>query len=101
MLTFAEKQATILDLLRARSGIYHDAARETPLIRARRPIRGSHPPGSFYYPKNGSLKASAVSQCVQVLDNERPAPRAPQRYPTATHPIDSDPSESQVRVTAL
>lgn len=52
MLTPAEKQATILDLLRARSGVYHNAARETPGMRARRPIRGSHPPGSFYYYNN-------------------------------------------------
>lgn len=52
VLTSAEKQATILDLLRARSGVYHDAARETPGMRARRPIRGSHPPGSFYYYNN-------------------------------------------------
>jgi CubicO group peptidase (beta-lactamase class C family) len=51
-LTPHEKQATILDLLRARSGIYHDAARETPGMRARRPSRGSHPPGSFFYYNN-------------------------------------------------
>lgn len=51
-LTAAEKQATILDLLRARSGIYHEAARETPGMRAKRPARGSHPPGTFWYYNN-------------------------------------------------
>jgi CubicO group peptidase (beta-lactamase class C family) len=51
-LTEIEKQATILDLLRARSGVYHDAARETPRMRALRPARGSHPPGAFYYYNN-------------------------------------------------
>jgi len=52
VLTSVERQATILDLLRARSGVYHDAARETPGMRSRRPLRGSHPPGSFFYYNN-------------------------------------------------
>ena len=51
-LTAVEKQATVLDLLRARSGVYHAAARETPAMRAKRPTRGSHPPGTFYYYNN-------------------------------------------------
>lgn len=52
VLTPIEKQATILDLLRARSGIYHEAARETPAMRANRPARGSHSPGTYYYYNN-------------------------------------------------
>jgi len=51
-LTEIEKQATVLDLLRARSGVYHDAARETVAMRAARPPRGSHSPGTFYYYNN-------------------------------------------------
>jgi CubicO group peptidase (beta-lactamase class C family) len=51
-LTPIEKQATVLDLLRARSGVYHMAARETVAMRAARPPRGSHPPGTFYYYNN-------------------------------------------------
>src|SRR4029079_9227231 len=51
-LTEIEKQATILDLLRARSGVYHDAARETAAMRAARPPRGSHSPGTFNYYNN-------------------------------------------------
>ena len=51
-LTAGEKQATILDLLRARSGVYHAAARETVAMRAGRPPRGSHSPGTFYYYNN-------------------------------------------------
>lgn len=39
-LTPDEKQATILDLLRSRSGVYHAAARETAAMRAGRPARG-------------------------------------------------------------
>lgn len=52
VLTAIEKQATILDLLRARSGVYHAAARETAAMRAARPPRGSHSPGTFYYYNN-------------------------------------------------
>lgn len=51
-LTTTEKQATILDLLRARSGVYHATARETKAMRAARPKRGSHRPGSFFYYNN-------------------------------------------------
>lgn len=38
----------MLDLLRSRSGVCHDVARETPAMRARRPPRGSHSPGAFF-----------------------------------------------------
>src|SRR5271169_6563822 len=51
-LSESEKQATIRDLVMARSGIYHAAAYETPDMKARRPQRGSHPPGSFWYYNN-------------------------------------------------
>jgi CubicO group peptidase (beta-lactamase class C family) len=44
-LTQAEKQATVRDLLMARSGIYHPAAYETADIRRKRPARGSLRPG--------------------------------------------------------
>ncbi len=42
----------MLDLLRSRSGVCHDVARETPATRARRPPRGSHSPGAFFYCNN-------------------------------------------------
>lgn len=51
-LTREEKQATIADLLKARSGVYHPAAYETPNMRAKRPQRGSHPPGSHWFYNN-------------------------------------------------
>ncbi len=56
-LTPAEKQATVADLLKARSGIYHPALYETEAMKARRPVRGSHPPGSFYYYNNWDFNA--------------------------------------------
>jgi CubicO group peptidase (beta-lactamase class C family) len=51
-LTPAEKQATVRDLLRSRSGIYHPAALETPDMALVRPRRGSYRPGSHWYYNN-------------------------------------------------
>lgn len=51
-LTETEKQATIRDLLKARSGVYHPAAYETQSMKARRPERGSHPRDTFWYYNN-------------------------------------------------
>ncbi len=51
-LTDSEKQATVRDLLMARSGVYHPAAYETQAMKKRRPERGSHSPGTFWYYNN-------------------------------------------------
>ncbi len=56
-LTAAEKQATVRDLLMARSGVYHAAAGEIQAMRDERPERGSHPPGTFYYYNNWDFNA--------------------------------------------
>jgi CubicO group peptidase (beta-lactamase class C family) len=56
-LTEAEKQATVADLLRARSGIYIPAAGEAPSMKALRPERGSHGPGTFWYYNNWDFNA--------------------------------------------
>jgi CubicO group peptidase (beta-lactamase class C family) len=51
-LTPVESRATVRQLMQARSGIYLPAAAETPDMRAMRPERGSHAPGSFWYYNN-------------------------------------------------
>lgn len=51
-LTAVEKQATVHDLLKARSGVYHPALYETPQMKQARPARGSHAPGTFWYYNN-------------------------------------------------
>jgi CubicO group peptidase (beta-lactamase class C family) len=51
-LTPEEKQATVRMLLEARSGIYHEAEYETTGMADKRPERGSHPPGTFWYYNN-------------------------------------------------
>ncbi|MBN1845685.1 MAG: serine hydrolase, partial [Sedimentisphaerales bacterium] len=47
-----EKQARVRDLLKSRSGVYHPAAYEAAAMKAARPARGSHTPGTFYYYNN-------------------------------------------------
>lgn len=56
-LTAEEKQATVGDLIKARSGIYIPALGEDELMRAMRPKRHSHAPGSFWYYNNWDFNA--------------------------------------------
>jgi len=51
-LTAIENQATVMNLLRARSGVYHPALYETAAMKAVRPPRGSHAPDTFWYYNN-------------------------------------------------
>ncbi|PYV11449.1 MAG: hypothetical protein DMG07_19205 [Acidobacteria bacterium] len=51
-LTPEEEKATLGDLLKARSGVYHPALYETPGMKAARPRRSSHAPGTFWYYNN-------------------------------------------------
>ncbi len=51
-LTDAEKQAKVIQLLKARSGVYHEAAYESAGMKESRPERGSHAPGTFWYYNN-------------------------------------------------
>jgi CubicO group peptidase (beta-lactamase class C family) len=51
-LTPVEKSATLRNLLQARSGIYLPTAAESPAMKAARPARGSHAPGTFWYYNN-------------------------------------------------
>lgn len=52
-----EKQATVHDLLKARSGVYHPALYETEGMKRARPARWSHPPGTFWYYNNWDFNA--------------------------------------------
>ncbi len=51
-LSHDEKQATVQDLLTARSGVYHPAAASTPYMLATLPPRGQHAPGTFFLYNN-------------------------------------------------
>jgi CubicO group peptidase (beta-lactamase class C family) len=56
-LTAAERTATVQQLLAARSGVYHEAAAEPPSMKAKRPDRGSHAPGTYWYYNNWDFNA--------------------------------------------
>lgn len=56
-LTLEEKQATVGDLIKARSGIYHEALGENRMMREMRPARHSHAPGTFWYYNNWDFNA--------------------------------------------
>ncbi len=56
-LSAEEEQATVGDLIKARSGIYIPALGESPVMRKMRPKRHSHPPGSFWYYNNWDFNA--------------------------------------------
>ena len=51
-LTKTEKKATVLDLLRSRSGVYIPATAEVRSMHAGKPARGSHEPGTYWYYNN-------------------------------------------------
>jgi len=56
-LTSVERGATIRQLLEARSGVYIPSSAETPAMKAARPARGSHAPGTFWYYNNWDFNA--------------------------------------------
>lgn len=51
-LTDLEKSATIQNLIEARSGVYIPASAEAQSMKDRRPKRGAHAPGEFWYYNN-------------------------------------------------
>ncbi len=51
-LSDTEKQAKIIDLLAMRSGVFYDAAYESPNSRAGKPTRDSVSPGEYFYLNN-------------------------------------------------
>jgi CubicO group peptidase (beta-lactamase class C family) len=76
-LTAEEKRATIGDLLRSRSGIYHPAASTTDWERSQKPPRGSHTPGTYWSYNNwdfntlGTIFEQLVGRSLFVDFKER------------------------------
>ena len=86
-LTDVEKQATVRDLLEARSGIYHPTVYETPWMVAIKPPRGSHVPGQFWCYNNwdfntlGTLYEKATGTGIfDAFDTEIAKPIGMQDY---------------------
>jgi len=76
-LTPDEKLARVIDLLKARSGIYHPAVYETPGMTKSKPVRGSHPPNTYWYYNNwdfnalGTILEQVTNRSVFELFNDR------------------------------
>ena len=56
-LTVQERQASVRELLAARSGVYHPAAYETPGMASNRPERGAHAHGEHWFYNNWDFNA--------------------------------------------
>jgi CubicO group peptidase (beta-lactamase class C family) len=89
-LTAVERQARVLDLLQARSGVYIPAAGEIDAMRDARPARGSHAPGTFWYYNNwdfnvlGSIFRRATGEDIfQAIDRRIAQPIGMQDYRVA------------------
>jgi len=87
MLSDSEKQATVRDLLEAKSGVYHVALYETDRERRVRPPRGSHAPGTFWYYNNwdfnalGSIYEKAVGKSIfEAFEGQIAGPLEMQDY---------------------
>lgn len=60
MLTEQELSATLLDVLSSRSGVYLPAAAESVQMTQDKPIRGSHPPGRFWWYNNWDFNVAST-----------------------------------------
>jgi len=59
-LTHEEKGARAVDLLQARSGVYHPAAAEPAQMSGDRPDRGSHAPGTYWWYNNWDFNVAGT-----------------------------------------
>lgn len=76
-LTSAEKQATVADLLKSRSGVYHAAAAVSKNMLRDIPKRGQYGPGEHFYYNNwdfnvlGYILEKATNQSIYTLFEEQ------------------------------
>jgi CubicO group peptidase (beta-lactamase class C family) len=90
-LSAEEKQATVLDLITARSGIYHEASNSGDDL-ASAPERGSQRPGSFYLYSNWDFNALGTVfeketgiDIYDALERELAQPLGFQDFDRASH----------------
>jgi len=86
-LSATEQQATVRMLIEARSGVYHATTYETARMKAERPARGSHAPGTFWYYNNwdfntaGAIYAKAAGEDIyEAIKREIADPIGMQDY---------------------
>jgi CubicO group peptidase (beta-lactamase class C family) len=99
-LTPAEKQATIRDLIAARSGIYHAASNAGDDL-ASAPPRGSQPPGTYYLYSNWDFNALGTvfeketgRDIYDALESDLARPLGMQEFDRSTHRRSGDANRS-------
>jgi CubicO group peptidase (beta-lactamase class C family) len=99
-LTKEEKQATVRDLLRARSGVYHQASNAGDDLESA-PPRGSQKPGAYYLYSNWDFNALGTIFVQQTgvdiydaLQQELAIPLGFQDFNRATHRLSGDMTRS-------
>jgi CubicO group peptidase (beta-lactamase class C family) len=95
-----EKQATVADLLGARSGVYHEASNAGDNL-ADAPPRGSQKPGTYYLYSNwdfnalGTIFEQETGQSIyDALERDLARPIGMQEFDRATHRRNGDASKS-------
>jgi CubicO group peptidase (beta-lactamase class C family) len=93
-LSETERKATVRDLLKARSGIYHPALYETASMKAARPKRHSHAPGEFWYYNNWDFNAlgtifeqQTASSIFEEFERQFAGPLGMQDFIRAEHTV--------------
>jgi CubicO group peptidase (beta-lactamase class C family) len=99
-LTEAEKQATVRDLLSARSGVYHEASNSGDDL-ASAPPRGSQKPGAYYLYSNWDFNALGTIferktgvDIYDALEAELAVPLAFQEWDRSSHRRTGDSTKS-------
>jgi CubicO group peptidase (beta-lactamase class C family) len=100
-LTDSEKQATVKDLLTARSGVYHAASNEGDDL-ASAPARGSQPHGTYYLYSNwdfnalgGAFELMTGRDIYDALESDLVRPIGMQDFDRAIHRKTGDSSRSR------
>ena len=100
-LTAAEKEATVLDLLTARSGVYHQASNAGDDL-ASAPPRGSQPHGTYYLYSNWDFNALGTAferqtgrDIYDALETDLVRPLGMQDFDRASHRKTGDASRSE------
>jgi CubicO group peptidase (beta-lactamase class C family) len=105
-LTKQEKQATVADLLKSRSGVYHPAGAVSDGMLENMPQRGDYAPGEYFYYNNwdfnvlGYILEEASNQTIYELFDEKIAkPIGMQDYKAEFTEIDGDDPNSKIPET--
>ena len=100
-LTAAEKEATVLDLLTARSGVYHEASNAGDDL-ASAPPRGSQPHGTYYLYSNWDFNALGTAferqtgrDIYDALETDLVRPLGMQDFDRASHRKTGNASRSE------